>query len=110
GLGAIEEPGVRFRSYLDGSERFMAPETSMEIQAALGSDLAAVFDEGQPLNLAPLYIVRAARAPPPPARPRSPPGGWPPPWTGIATAAPTDRASPGSSRAASSTTCAWSPR
>jgi queuine tRNA-ribosyltransferase len=40
GIVAIEERGVRFRSYLDGSERFMAPETSMEIQAALGSDLA----------------------------------------------------------------------
>ena len=36
GIIAIEERGVRFRSYLDGSERFMAPETSMEIQAALG--------------------------------------------------------------------------
>ena len=32
---SIAEEGVRFRSYLDGSEQFMAPETSMEIQAAL---------------------------------------------------------------------------
>ena len=52
GIIAIEERGVRFRSYLDGSERFMAPETSMEIQAALGSDLALVFDECTPLNVA----------------------------------------------------------
>src|SRR6187200_844903 len=35
GVLAIEEDGVRFRSYLDGSERFLAPETSMAIQAAL---------------------------------------------------------------------------
>src|SRR5215210_7228707 len=41
----ISERGVTFRSHLDGSERFMAPETSMEVQAALGSDLAHAFDE-----------------------------------------------------------------
>ena len=32
---SIEEEGVRFRSYLDGSTKFMGPETSMEVQAAL---------------------------------------------------------------------------
>src|SRR5918997_6576463 len=37
---SIEEDGVRFRSYADGRERFMGPETSMEVQAALGSDIA----------------------------------------------------------------------
>src|SRR3954468_17939826 len=36
---SIEEEGVTFRSYLDGSARFMGPETSMEVQAALGSDI-----------------------------------------------------------------------
>jgi len=48
---AIEEEGVRFRSYLDGSERFMSPEISMEVQAALGSDLALVFDECTPFHV-----------------------------------------------------------
>ena len=33
---AIEEEGVRFRSYVDGRERFLGPETSMGVQAALG--------------------------------------------------------------------------
>ena len=33
---AIEEEGVRFRSYTDGSELFMGPETSMEMQADAG--------------------------------------------------------------------------
>src|SRR5262245_63321100 len=42
---AIEEEGVRFRSYLDGRERFMGPETSLETQAKLGSDIALAFDE-----------------------------------------------------------------
>ncbi|HWX87838.1 MAG TPA: tRNA guanosine(34) transglycosylase Tgt, partial [Solirubrobacteraceae bacterium] len=40
---SIEEQGVRFRSYVDGSERFMAPEDSMEVQAALRSDIALAF-------------------------------------------------------------------
>jgi queuine tRNA-ribosyltransferase len=56
---AIEEDGVRFRSYLDGSEKWMAPETSMEIQAALGSDLALVFDECTPFNVEREYTARS---------------------------------------------------
>src|SRR6476469_8417108 len=54
-----EEDGVTFRSYIDGSERFMAPETSMEIQAALNSDLALVFDECTPLNVPRDYTARS---------------------------------------------------
>ncbi len=56
---AIEEEGVRFRSYLDGGERFMGPETSMEVQAKLGSDIALVFDECTPLNVDREYTARS---------------------------------------------------
>jgi queuine tRNA-ribosyltransferase len=56
---AIEEDGVRFRSYLDGSERFLAPETSMAVQAALGSDVALVFDECTPFNVTRDYTARS---------------------------------------------------
>ncbi|MDQ3676256.1 MAG: tRNA guanosine(34) transglycosylase Tgt [Actinomycetota bacterium] len=56
---AIEEEGVRFRSYLDGGERFMGPETSMEVQAALGSDIALVFDECTPFNVRRDYTARS---------------------------------------------------
>ncbi len=56
---AIEEDGVRYRSYLDGSERFMGPETSMEIQANLGSDLALVFDECTPFHVSREYTARS---------------------------------------------------
>jgi queuine tRNA-ribosyltransferase len=56
---SIEEEGVRFRSYIDGSERFMGPETSMAVQAALGSDLAVVFDECTPLNVDREYTLRS---------------------------------------------------
>ena len=56
---AIEEEGVRFRSYLDGHERFIGPETSMEIQAALGSDIALVFDECTPFHVSRDYTARS---------------------------------------------------
>src|ERR671921_991581 len=56
---SIEEEGVRFRSYIDGSERFMGPETSMEVQAALGSDLALVFDECTPFHIDRDYTARS---------------------------------------------------
>jgi queuine tRNA-ribosyltransferase len=46
----IGEEGVRFRSYLDGSERFLGPEASMEVQAALGADIALSFDECTPYH------------------------------------------------------------
>ena len=49
GLRAIDETGVRFRSHLDGSARELTPESSMAIQAALGSDVAMVLDECPPL-------------------------------------------------------------
>src|SRR6201995_3736390 len=56
---AIEEEGVRFRSYLDGGERFMGPETSMSVQAALGSDIALVFDECTPFHVTRDYTARS---------------------------------------------------
>ena len=56
---AIEEEGVRFRSYLDGTERFMGPETSMEVQAALGSDVALAFDECTPFHVERDYTERS---------------------------------------------------
>jgi queuine tRNA-ribosyltransferase len=56
---AIEEEGVRFRSYLDGVERFMGPETSMEVQAALGSDIALAFDECTPFHVERDYTARS---------------------------------------------------
>jgi queuine tRNA-ribosyltransferase len=46
----ISEEGVGFRSLLDGSNRFLGPEESMRIQAALGSDIALSFDECTPFH------------------------------------------------------------
>src|ERR1700755_2625150 len=56
---AIDEEGVRFRSYLDGSVRFMGPETSMSVQAALRSDIALVFDECTPFHVSRDYTARS---------------------------------------------------
>jgi queuine tRNA-ribosyltransferase len=56
---SIEEQGVRFRSYLDGSEQFMGPETSMAVQAALGSDIALAFDECTPFHVPRDYTAKS---------------------------------------------------
>jgi queuine tRNA-ribosyltransferase len=56
---SIEEQGVRFRSYVDGSERFLSPEDSMEVQARLHSDIALVFDECTPFHVDRGYTERS---------------------------------------------------
>ena len=56
---SIEEEGVTYRSYVDGSERFMGPETSMAIQANLGADVALVFDECTPFHVDREYTARS---------------------------------------------------
>lgn len=47
-LRTIEESGVRFRSHLDGSEHVFTPESVIDIQRALGSDIMMVLDECPP--------------------------------------------------------------
>jgi queuine tRNA-ribosyltransferase len=44
-LRKITEEGTEFRSHVDGSLKFLSPEVSMEVQAALGSDIVMAFDE-----------------------------------------------------------------
>jgi queuine tRNA-ribosyltransferase len=47
-LRKLNEEGVEFRSHLDGELKFLSPEISMEIQAALGSEIVMVLDECPP--------------------------------------------------------------
>jgi queuine tRNA-ribosyltransferase len=54
---AIEEEGVRFRSYLDGSEHFLSPEVSMAVQAQLDSDIVLAFDECTPFHVSRDYTA-----------------------------------------------------
>jgi queuine tRNA-ribosyltransferase len=56
---SIAEEGVRFRSYRDGAELFISPEVSMQVQAALGSDIALVFDECTPYHADRDYTARS---------------------------------------------------
>ncbi len=44
-LAKVDEGGVTFRSYVDGSTHRFTPESSMEIQRRLGADLILAFDE-----------------------------------------------------------------
>ena len=44
-LRKVSDEGATFRSHLDGSEHFLSPEKSLEIQIALGADIAMVLDE-----------------------------------------------------------------
>lgn len=44
-LRKVSEDGVQFRSHLDGSSHFFTPEHSMDVQIALGADIAMAFDE-----------------------------------------------------------------
>ncbi len=48
GLRRIEEEGVEFTSHVDGSLRRITPEKSVEIQWALGADVAMQFDHVVP--------------------------------------------------------------
>jgi queuine tRNA-ribosyltransferase len=47
-LRKISEEGVKFKSPLDGSQVFLSPEKSMEVQRDLGSDIVMIFDECTP--------------------------------------------------------------
>jgi queuine tRNA-ribosyltransferase len=44
-LRKVTEEGVTFRSHLDGSSHFFSPESAMEAQIGLGSDIIMAFDE-----------------------------------------------------------------
>jgi queuine tRNA-ribosyltransferase len=55
----ITEEGARFRSPRDGRELFISPEVSMEVQAALGADIALAFDECTPFHVDRDYTARS---------------------------------------------------
>ncbi len=44
----VEAHGVRFQSHIDGSEFFLGPKESMQVQKQLGSDIVMAFDECTP--------------------------------------------------------------
>jgi queuine tRNA-ribosyltransferase len=44
-LGRVDDDGVTFASHLDGSPQRLTPERAIEIQEALGADIAMAFDQ-----------------------------------------------------------------
>jgi len=44
----INDEGIRFKSHIDGREIYLTPESCMDIQMKLGSDIAMVLDECPP--------------------------------------------------------------
>ena len=58
-LRKISEEGATFQSHLDGSLHFLSPERVVEIQRALGSDIAMVLDECIPYP-SPYEYVKAS--------------------------------------------------
>ncbi len=58
-LRKITEDGVHFQNHLDGSPMFLGPREAMETQAALGSDIAMVFDECPPYPCDHDYAARS---------------------------------------------------
>ena len=57
--GDIKEDGVLFRSHIDGSKHFFTPESVMEVEQALGADIAMCFDECAPGTADYRYAVGA---------------------------------------------------
>jgi len=47
-LRKITEEGVHFQNHVDGTPAFISPQLAIEIQAALGSDIAMALDECPP--------------------------------------------------------------
>ena len=47
-INKIREDGVIFNSHIDGSKHFFTPESVMEVEQALGADIAMCFDECAP--------------------------------------------------------------
>ena len=52
----ITEEGVKFKSHIDGSELFLTPEKSIEIQNKLGADIIMSFDECPPASATHEYM------------------------------------------------------
>ena len=60
-LRKISEDGVEFQNHVDGTPAFISPEIAMEIQAALGSDIAMVLDECPPWPCERDYAAQSAK-------------------------------------------------
>lgn len=58
-LRKISEEGVTFRSPVNGDKVFMSPESSMQVQRDLGSDIVMIFDECTPFPATEIQALRS---------------------------------------------------
>ena len=58
-LVKIDDEGVTFRSYIDGSKRRFTPESAIQIQHKLGADIIMAFDECTPDKADEAYTKKA---------------------------------------------------
>lgn len=58
-LREIKEDGVHFQSHLDGSKLFLGPETALEVQKVIGSDIAMILDECPPAGCGQEYAANS---------------------------------------------------
>ncbi len=59
-LCKITDDGVEFQNHIDGARAFISPENAMEIQAALGGDIAMALDECVPYPCEYDYAAQSA--------------------------------------------------
>src|SRR5213594_2138496 len=59
-LRKITDNGVEFQNHIDGARAFISPKIAMEIQAALGSDIAMALDECVPYPCEYDYAAQSA--------------------------------------------------
>src|SRR5881275_2970839 len=59
-LRKITDDGVEFQNHIDGAQAFISPEIAMEIQAALGSEIAMALDECVPYPCEYDYAAQSA--------------------------------------------------
>ena len=60
-LRKLTDEGVAFKSHLDGSELFLGPRESIEMQDALASDIAMCLDECPPADASKAEVEEAVR-------------------------------------------------
>lgn len=60
-LRKLTEEGVTFASHIDGSKHVLSPETSMQIQRQLGSDIVMAFDECPALPATEAEVAKSMR-------------------------------------------------
>ena len=58
-LRDITEEGVRFQSHLDGSAHMFTPESVVDIQRGIGSDIMMVLDECPPADVSESYALES---------------------------------------------------